>query len=420
MTGCTILCLGTRRWDSLWRSTQQTMSRLARDKRVIYFEPGRDPDRPYLAEARANWQRFLRPRARVIHDNLIVVPTPPPLPYARRRLPIRLAHLAVPLAARANAAVLRRQVGWAKEAFGVVDPILWLYDPRHLHLVGTLQEALVVYHNYDDMHDFPGNERLREVMLDYDRRLARVADAVFVPSQAMYERHRRLGVRVHLIPNAADFPLFHQALAPQTELAPELAALPRPIFGYAGWLGAQIDVGLLIRVAEAHPTASLALVGPDALPAGPDRDRLRALPNVHFLGPQPRQALPAFLKGFEVALIPYRLEGYTLVIYPLKLHEYLAAGRAVVATALPELRRHADVLRIADSPGLFVAALAEAARDYAPERVATRVELARENSWERRVAEIGAILESRWREKKGGNGEDGDRIRFVDALQPTD
>jgi hypothetical protein len=391
------------------------MSRLASENRVLYFEPGRDPDRPYLAGVRANLPYLVRPRAEAIHDSLWVIPTPPSLSYARRRLPGRLAQLAVPAIARLNARIVERQVRWAMRRFDVRDAILWLYEPRHVHLVGKFDERLVVYHNYDDMHDFPGNERLRQTLLAYDNRLASLADAVFVPSQAMFARHRKLTEHVYLAPNSVDFDLFSRALAPDTPVAAALDGLPRPIIGYAGWLGTQVDVELLVRVADAYPRASLVLAGPDALPAGPAREQLRARANVHFLGPQPPSTLPSFLKGFDVALIPYLLSGYTLVIYPLKLHEYLAAGRAVVATALPELRRHADVVRIADSHQAFVDALAEATLDYAPERVAARVRLASENTWDKRVAEMGAVLEGRLAEKRGGT--DGDGVHLLDALR---
>src|SRR4029077_8433171 len=98
----------------------------------------------------------------------------------------------------------------------------------------------------------------------------------------------------------------------------------------------------------------LVLVGPGQLPAGADLDALRSRSNVVFLGRKDHSAVPAYLRMFDVALMPYSLTGHVLSAYPAKLHEYLAAGRAVVATALPELRTYANVVWLAQSDDEFV------------------------------------------------------------------
>src|SRR5262245_51862933 len=87
MQGETILCVATRRWKSLWRDSQQIMSRMSTQNRVLYFEPGRNPDQPLFGEMRRNLRHFLGLRAQMINENLSVIPTPSSLPYARRHLP---------------------------------------------------------------------------------------------------------------------------------------------------------------------------------------------------------------------------------------------------------------------------------------------------------------------------------------------
>lgn len=392
MRGETIVCISTRVWDSLWRNSQQIMSRLASQNRVLYFEPGRNPDRKHSAEMWRNLPNFVALRPRHLHPNLTIIPTPSCLPYARRHLPRMALRVTTPLVAAINARILIRQVRRTMRLLHVQSPILWLYEPRHIDLVGRLGEKLVCYFNYDEMADFAGNERVRDLLRVYDNRLSSRADLVFASSRGQAERRRLLNPNTHLIANGVDFDLFHRALAPETVVAPEIARLPGPIIGLAGWLGYQIDVELLLRVADAYPHCSLALVGPDCLGNDALAEQLRSRPNVFWLGAQDLSRLPAYLKAFDVALIPYRIGGHTLTVYPLKLHEYLAAGRAVVATALPELRPFADMVHVAETHEQFIQQIGVALHQHDPAQIAARVAVAQENTWDRRVETICAIL----------------------------
>jgi glycosyltransferase involved in cell wall biosynthesis len=177
-------------------------------------------------------------------------------------------------------------------------------------------------------------------------------------------------------------------------VAPELATIKRPILGFVGWLGHQLDVALLDRLAAAYPDYSVVLVGPDALEQNATCQALRARPNVHFLGRQPLETLPSFLKAFDVALLPYDLQrGHAHAIYPLKLHEYLAAGCSVLSTDMHELRPFAPVIRLARDAAHFVELVPQALEDNAPERKQARTNVARQHTWEQRVAVIQRVLE---------------------------
>jgi glycosyltransferase involved in cell wall biosynthesis len=394
MRGETILCLATRQWHSLWRNTQQIMSRLARDNRVIFVEPQRDPDISFAANTRRQARYFGALAVEQALPNLSVVRTPPGLPYARQHLPRRLLQRLVPLVAAANNTLMHWHLARTQRALQVTHPILWLYEPRQAGLIGHCGEKLAVYFNYDELADFAPNHRLRDTLQSYDDALCRRADVVFASSQGQYQRRLRLNPNTHFIPNGVDHDLFSQALAPDTPVAAELAALPRPILGFVGWLGHQLDVGLLARLAAAYPNFSVVLVGPDALAQGPDYAALKSQPNVHFVGRQPLAALPSYLKAFDAALLPYNLSGHTHAIYPLKLHEYLAAGRSVLATALPELRPFGDAIRIAADADEFIRLVPAALADNAPERQAARSALACGHTWDQRVASVHEALDA--------------------------
>jgi len=118
------------------------------------------------------------------------------------------------------------------------------------------------------------------------------------------------------------------------------------------------------------------------------------LANVHFLGPRPYSALPGYLKGFAVALLPSALNDYTRGMFPMKFFEYLAAGCPIVSTALPALRAYAHVASLAASHDEFVAAIEAALRGDGPP-LAARLAVAREHTYERRTARMLELLEAR-------------------------
>jgi glycosyltransferase involved in cell wall biosynthesis len=368
------------------------MSRLAQENRVLFFEPGRNPDKRHSVEMWRNWPNFLALRPQPVHENLVLIPTPSCLPVMRRHLPGLVLRFTTPWVTRVNSGILIRHVHRTINAFRVEAPILWLYSPYHFDLVGQFGEKLACYYNYDEFPDFVHNRRISGLLRQYDNRLSSQVNVVFATSRSQWKRRRAVNPHTHFVPNGVDFELFSRALAPDLPLPADISAVPRPIIGYAGWLGYQVDAELLSRVAEAYPHCSLVLVGPDELSDVASRQRLLACSNVFFLGAKKREELPNYLQAFDAALIPYALEGHALSIYPLKLHEYLAAGRAVVATAMPELQPFSQVVRIADSPDDFVLQIGKALDDQAPQAVAARVAVARQNTWEHRVSEISRCL----------------------------
>ncbi len=399
----TILCLSTRLWHSLWRNTQQIMSRLAQTNHVIFVEPQRDPDSSYGASLRRNSRYFGALAMERVSPGLTIVRTPPGLPYARQKLPGRLLRASVPLVANTNNAILAWHLRRVLRALNVERPILWLYEPRMAGLVGRLGEKLACYFNYDELADFAPNARIRDLLQAYDDQLCRQVDVVFASSTSQSQRRQRLNPNTHFVPNAVDYAHFSQALSPATQPAPELAALGKPILGFVGWLGHQLDVPLLNRLAGAYPNYALVLVGPDALEKNEAYHELRARPNVLFAGRQPLEALPSYLKLFDVALLPYNVKGgHTHAIYPLKLHEYLAAGCSVLASDMAELKPFAPVIRIARDEEDFVGLVPAALHDNAPARRQARTNVAKQNTWEQRVATIQRVLDQTLAQRHSG------------------
>ena len=270
-------------------------------------------------------------------------------------------------------------------------PILWISYPPHVHSLDRYRPGLVVF----DAVDEPAEE-FASWAADVEA-LRRRADAIFASSRALYQSHLGRHPEVHLCPNGADYAHFARAAA-KGPVPGELVNLRRPVVGYIGALAPWVDWELVREAAAANPDLSFVFVGP---PFGGQED-LPAGENLHFLGHRDYRFLPNYLRGFDVCIIPFRLSPLTAACNPIKLWEYLAAGKPVVSTALPEVEGYAEVL-VARGAGEFGACLRRAAAGGAePAAIAKRQALARSNSWDARAAQIHRVLRAVLERKGGG------------------
>ena len=259
-------------------------------------------------------------------------------------------------------------------------PILWVSYPPHAHLLPKYRAGLVIF----DAVDEPAEE-FAHWAADVALLRAR-ADVVFASSRALFESHAGKHPDVHLCPNAADYAHFARAAA-EGPLPTDLARIPPPIIGYHGALANWVDWDLVGSVAAANPDLSFVFVGP--LFTG--NERLPSGPNLHYLGHRDYRLLPNYLRGFDAGIIPFRVSPMTKACNPIKLWEYLAAGKPVVSTALPEVSQYREV-SVASGPDEFGAQLRLALIDNDPTAVAVRQGLARTNCWDARALQVHRVL----------------------------
>ena len=268
-------------------------------------------------------------------------------------------------------------------ALGLLGPdqgvIAWYYTPmaRGAEPPG-FAPALVVYDAMDELAAFrgaPASLRDREAAL-----MAR-ADLIFAGGPSLYAARKDRHPHVHCFPSGVEAAHFARAAS----LAPPaaLAALPRPVLGYYGVLDERVDLALLAAVADARPEWSLALVGPLAKIAPAD---LPQRPNIHSFGQQAYADLPAFLAGFDVALLPFARNEATRFISPTKTLEYLAGGKPVVSTPIKDVvDLYGAVVAVAETPAAFVAAAERALAEPAAareRRLAAARALLAEHDWD--------------------------------------
>jgi glycosyltransferase involved in cell wall biosynthesis len=224
--------------------------------------------------------------------------------------------------------------------------------------------------------------------------LLRRAEVVTATASQLHESLQPLRPDVILSPNAVDFSFMQRRLAETSAPPEELARFVqhgRRIVGYYGALAKWLDYALLADAAGLRPQYQFVLVGPE-YDSALQRSRLLDLPNVSWLGARPYASLPAYLRYFDVAVIPFKLNAVTQAVSPIKLYEYLAAGKPVVATPTRECMGIAGVL-LASRAEEFAARLDEAlVMGAAPAYQAQAVQFAAENTWEARAVQLLAAL----------------------------
>ena len=164
----------------------------------------------------------------------------------------------------------------------------------------------------------------------------------------------------------------------------EADGLAKPVIGYFGSLHEWIDFELIEWLAVQKPSWTFLLVGHVAT----DASRLRALPNVLLVGPQPYETLPCWAKAFDVAIIPYRLNRQVQNANPLKLREYLATGKPVVSVPNPEIRKFSEWVRLANNREEFLAEIQAALAFETTGASRARIAAVSDQSWDQRIADV--------------------------------
>lgn len=376
-----ILCFSSTDWDGVWGSRQQVMLRLAqRGHRVLFVEQaaGWEHLGRYPALRRRKWRRW-REGMREVAENIWIASLPPLLPGRYYREAINTLNQSV-------------TVWWTRRwlaRLAFVPDWLWLYKPELGPLMGRFGEKLSVYHCIDEF-TAGTTGRKRAMIQQLERDLLRRVDIVFANSRPTFENKRALHERTFRIPSGVDAAHFAQAVDESLVVHPAMARLQRPCLGYIGNINERLDYAALTELAQQRPDCSLVLVGdtyPWTMDAPPLR-RLAALSNVHFLGEFPFAELPALVKGMDVCLLPYVADERAYFRSPLKLYEYLAAGKPVVAAAHPEAAELAEVVYLVEDGSGWDTAVSQALSENNPVRQAARMATARQHDWDVRVAEM--------------------------------
>lgn len=373
--GCGLIALAPNDWHGQWVNRQQLLSRLGGRWPIVYSTGGY-----FVWDRRDEAWRKAPPWGRFEHVDSVWVDDPP-------RWLLRWPRLAGwdELILGIQARRWRRKLA----AAGAHRICAYVFHPAFLPFVCHIGAQRVVYHAYDLFDHQPG---WNETLAAAEATLLEMADLVIVPSDALAEelcRKRARPIRVLL--NAADVPSFLSAADARVCEPNDLAAISRPRVGYLGSLHPQIDYGLLRTLAERRPDHQWVLIGPRQREKDLVKDQdfvaCTRLPNVHMLGAKGKDEIAIYTVAMDVNVMIYRStdSSWTKVAYPLKLHEYLAAGRPVVSMNLPMLRPLANVIRFAHGVDDWLTALDEAIAGHGTGTKEMRQAAAQGHGWESRA-----------------------------------
>jgi glycosyltransferase involved in cell wall biosynthesis len=354
-----LICLSHLRWNFVFQRPQHLMMRFATERRVFFFEePLFDVDVPQLI---------------VRMDEGVYVCVP--------HLPSELSHQAV-------VAELRRLLLELFTTRSIQHPLLWYYTPMALEFSRDLPASAILFDCMDELSAFAGAP---PALLALETELLARADLVFTGGHSLYEAKRNRHTRVHAFPSSVDVAHFSQARAPQPDPVDQ-AAIPHPRLGFFGVIDERLDASLLDAVSRLRPEWHFVMLGPCVKI---DAAQLPAHANIHYLGLKTYDALPAYLSGWDVALLPFARNASTQFISPTKTPEYLAAGCPVVSTSIRDVvRPYGDqgLVAIADTPEQFVRAI-EAALTSLPADWRRRVDgFLSTRSWDLTWAQMSRMI----------------------------
>jgi glycosyltransferase involved in cell wall biosynthesis len=375
----TILYFGND-WMAENRTSSHHVARwLAKRYRVIYVEsPG--------LRAPKGTGRDLR---KLVSKVGLALRGPRPVPEGlsvQTLLQIPLHHIG--LVRRANRHLLLFTLRLLMRLNHVERPLTWFVVPHLASVVGELGERMSVYYCIDDYASLPDVDV--EAVRAMDDMLTRKADLVFVASGTLLESKRALNPNTYVSPHGVDFDHFVKAQDPALAIPADIAALKRPIIGFFGLIERWIELSLIEYLARERPDWSFLMIGRVAVPDS----EVPRLPNLHFIGRRPYDALPAYGKAFTAAIIPYHLTPQVMHANPIKLREYLAMGKPIVSVSTPEIDKFSEVVAIARTREEFLAKLDGAVADgLSPEAIARQTALAATMTWDANLCKVMALVE---------------------------
>jgi teichuronic acid biosynthesis glycosyltransferase TuaH len=290
---------------------------------------------------------------------------------------------------RINEFLIRKRMKMAIKKNKIKDFIyINSFNFHYPRIADSLKPALSVYHCVDPMI-IPYD--MKHGIISEDE-LVLKSDLVICTSRMLYEEKKKQNLNTYFIPNAADIEHSSKALEENLTVNQHLNGIARPVIGYAGSIERRFHYELIREVINANPDKNFVFAGP-LMPEFVPEWFLKT-PNLHYIGRLPFQDMPGLIKGFDIAIIPFKKDEVSRTIFPLKLFEYLGAGKPVIATDFnPDLEEftHGMVSFCKDATQ-FMNAIEEILKTDNPHLKQARISVAKENTWEKRGEEIAELI----------------------------
>ena len=314
-----LVCFSHLRWDFVYQRPQHLLSRCAEQRRVFFVEE------PIFSNS------SMRLEVRETDSGVYVVV--PHLPEGLR------SEIAI-------TAVLKEMTYRLFLENAINDYVFWYYTPMALRFTSHFSPIAAIYDCMDELSAFQGADSNLPAL---ERELFRRVDLVFTGGQSLYEAKRNQHSSVYAFPSSIDATHFGKARNTSVD-PPDQADIPHPRLGFFGVIDERFDRELLDQIASKRPDWHFVMIGP-VVKIDPATLPQRA--NIHYLGGKKYSDLPAYLAGWDIALLLFARNESTRFISPTKTPEYLAAGKPVISTSIQDVVRpygELKLVEIADTP----------------------------------------------------------------------
>jgi glycosyltransferase involved in cell wall biosynthesis len=370
-----LICLSHLRWDFVYQRPQHLLSRFARRQPVYFFEEPIFSDEPTRLDVSRR------------EDNLFVV----------------VPHISHSDRENQNLADIQREMlDEFIRSENIEDFVLWFYTPMAMDFAAHLNPLATVFDCMDELSAF---KFAPPELIENERKLLEKADLVFTGGQSLYEAKRDKHAQVFAFPSSIDVAHFRQARSISEE-PEDQKNISHPRFGFCGVIDERMDIELLAAAADLRPEWQFVMIGPVVKISDEDLPR-RA--NIHYLGGKNYQDLPAYLAGWDVAIMPFAMNESTRFISPTKTPEYLAAGKPVISTPIRDVVRpyhEKNLVEIASTAEEFVAAGDRILQNENPAEWLERAdEFLAQMSWDKTWSEMAQLINDSIGEKSKTAGQ---------------
>lgn len=361
-------------WNSPWQTRHYVLKNLSQYFHVVWCNPGH------------SWRQILSPKARPgpfsaplssLSSQFFVYSPEKWLPTIRNSSPLYLPLMKFRLE-RAKKFLLAR---------GCKKIILYMWRPEFSPLMDLIQQDLACYH-IDDEYSFA---QVEVPTSSEESRLISRVDQVIVSSFSLFEKKGHLNRHTLVVNNGVDY----QAFATPRAIPEELKNIPNPRIGYIGIIKNTLNLEMMFDLARENPQWSFVFVGPqkNLKVTLPLTRKLSMLSNVYFLGEKDPEEVPAYMQHVDVSLLCYKMNDYTKYIYPLKLHQSLAAGRPTVGTPIESIKIFSPFVGLASTKDEWRQAIVDSINSPPSlKEILLRQEIAKLYDWSTFAKDIARVL----------------------------
>lgn len=381
---------GARDWNNDWITQHRLATSLSKKgHRVLFVENTgvrsiKFKDFPRILERIKNWSKSTRGFRRINNNLVIYSPILIPLPYSR-------------IAKFINSFFFNRILRYwlSKNNYNNIVFITFLATPLINDFIENSSCALKIYYSSDNHEMASENKNF----LASEREIIDSSNLLFVTSQKLYEKFENQNKNIFKIPSGVELEKFDQI---NEEIIPEdIKKISKPIVGFIGGINNKIDIDLILSSAKNLKNYSFVMIGES------ENNLVKKLSiekNIFFLGKKDHSVLKNYVKNFDCAIMPYKINKFTDAIYPAKINELLAVGKPVVSTNIYEMssynQENDNIIDVANSNDEFSNLIKINIENNSGQKLKKRNLISQKNSWSSRFLQITDIINKFIIEKK--------------------